>query len=130
MFRRHTHPWWKSFVYAFRGLRRVFLRERNFRFHCAVSLLVVVMGVVFRIDWIAWAVLILTISLVLGLEIVNTAVEELCDIVSPERKSSIRRIKDSMAGAVFVASVGSIGVGVVVFWPYLWEVVIKLMGSK
>lgn len=130
MFRRHAHPWWKSFVYAFRGIRRVFLRERNFRFHCAVSLFVFVMGMVFRLEWKEWAVLFLTISLVLGLEIVNTAVEELCDMVSPQRQASVRRIKDSMAGAVLVASVGSIGVGVVIFLPHLWEVVIRLIGSK
>ncbi|MFN4217480.1 MAG: diacylglycerol kinase family protein, partial [Brevinematales bacterium] len=104
MFRRHVHPWQKSFVYAFRGLRRVFLRERNFRFHCGISLFVIGMGVVFRVNCMEWAVLFLTISLVLGLEIVNTVIEELCDRISPERQPFIRRIKDSMAGAVLVAS--------------------------
>ncbi|MCX7882104.1 MAG: diacylglycerol kinase family protein [Brevinematales bacterium] len=130
MFRRHLHPWWKSFVYAFRGLRRVFFRERNFRFHLVAAGFVILLGVSFQISWEAWGLLFLAISSVLSLEVVNTAVEEWCDILSPERKASIRRIKDIMAGAVFVASLGSVGVGVAVFWGYLWDWVIRLVGSK
>lgn len=130
MFRRHDHPWWKSFVYAFYGIRRVFFRERNFRFHVAIAGMVMIAGVLLKIDWQAWIGIIFAIAFVLTIETINTAFEELCDRVKPGKDTSIRRIKDIMAGAVLIATVGSIGVGIFVFFPYVWGWLMKLIGSK
>jgi diacylglycerol kinase len=130
MFRQHNHPWWKSFLYAMRGVRRVFLRERNFRFHIAASIVVILVGVVFRISLSDWALVMLAIGLVLTTETMNTACEELCDTLQPEKHSGIRRIKDIAAGAVLLASVISVLVGLCVFVPYLSKWFITTIGSK
>jgi len=130
MFRQHSHPWWKSFVYAFRGLRRVFWRERNFRFDSVVALLVVGGGVICRLAWVEWALLWLAMALVLSLEVANTAIEALCDEVRSQRHPAIRRIKDMMAGAVLLASLGSVGVGVSVFGPHVWHWLSNVIASR
>ncbi|URA09583.1 diacylglycerol kinase family protein [Thermospira aquatica] len=130
MFRRHSHPWWKSFIYAYAGLRRVFLRERNFRFHLVVATMVIVAGILFRLTFIEWAIIFLAIGLVLGLETVNTSVEAICDVIKPEKHGSVRRIKDMAAGAVMIASLTSAMVGVVILGPHAWNWFMRVIGSK
>lgn len=130
MFRKHYHPWWMSFLYAARGIRAIFLRERNFRFHTIMAMVVIAFGCVFRIKMYEWVVIILVIGMVFGFEIVNTAVEMLCDVVKKERHGSVRRVKDMMAGAVFVMSVTSVLVGMIVFGPYVLDWLINVSGSK
>jgi len=109
-------PFLRSFRYAFRGLR-LCLRERNFRFH--VALAAYMFGYLLLYDWFAltradWAALILATALVLFSEAVNTALEALVDLASPEKHPLAARAKDVGAGAVLVCSIGAVAVGIAV----------------
>jgi diacylglycerol kinase (ATP) len=90
------------------------------RVHVVAGVLVVVAGLVLRVSAVEWAVLALAMGLVVTAEVLNTAVERLADRVSGEREEAIRVVKDAAAGAVLVAAVAAVGVGVVVFGPKLW----------
>lgn len=116
----------KGFAFAGRGLARC-LRERNFRFHlCAAAFTAYFAARFYELSRAEWAVLLLTFAAVLSLEAVNTALECLCDRVSPEKNELIKQAKDCAAGAVLIAAVFAVGVGAALFWDVgrfaqIWE---------
>ena len=105
----------EPFRHALRGLRDMLRRERHARFHALATVAVVIAGLVLDIDRRDWIALFLAIALVFGLEAMNTAIEALCDVVSPERDERVRLAKDVAAGGVLVAAVASLGVAALVF---------------
>ena len=105
----------KSFGYAFQGVAACLLGERNFRIHTLAGALAIAMGSYYRLDGTQWAVLILTIALVLCCETVNTAVEAAVDLASPGEHPLAKLAKDCAAGAVLLAAAGSVGVGFCLF---------------
>jgi len=107
-----------SFRNAFRGLFLLIRSERNFQIHLAAFMLVVFLGLYFDIHRGEWLALLLISALIFALEGLNTALERLCNEVTEERKESIRNIKDIAAGAVLVAALIAIVIGVLVFWKY------------
>ncbi|MGN1119886.1 MAG: diacylglycerol kinase family protein [Oscillospiraceae bacterium] len=106
----------KGFVWAGRGV--VFcLRERNFRCHlCFAAFVSWFAARFYDLSRAEWAVLLLTFGAVLSLEAVNTAVERLCDRVSPEKNKLVGMAKDIAAGAVLLMALGAVGVGIALFW--------------
>ena len=112
-----------SFKFAGRGLRLVLSRERNARIHVAFAALAVILSVVFRISIDQFAVIVLSITLVLFAEIVNTAIERTLDLTYQENSQLVRYIKDTTAAGVLVTAVGSVVVAVVIFGPHLWRLV-------
>lgn len=109
----------RSFKYALQGLADMFRTQPNARFHLATSVVVVVAGFLLEISRWEWAALVLCMALVLALEAVNTALEYLTDLVSPEYHPLAGKAKDAAAGAVLVAAIGAAVVGGVVFLPKL-----------
>lgn len=114
--------WWKaflrSFVYASNGLRLV-SRERNARVQALAMIGAVALGIYLRISRIEWALLIVTIALVLVLETLNTAIEALVNLVSPARHPLAEAAKDLAAGAVWLAALVSVIMGLLIFLPRL-----------
>ena len=116
----------RGFAYAGRGLARC-MRERNFRFHlCAAGFTAYFAARFYELSRAEWAVLLLTFAAVISLEAVNTAIECLCDKVSPEKDPLIMRAKDCAAGAVLAAAVFSVGIAAALFWDTsrfaeIWE---------
>jgi len=111
-------PFLRSFRYAFKGLRHC-LRERNFRFHTALA--AYMFGYLLLFDWFTltrgeWAALVLVVALVLFSEAVNTSLEALVDLVSPETHPLAAKAKDVGAAAVLVCSIGAVAVGVALLW--------------
>src|SRR5690606_18787636 len=96
----------KSFIYAFRGMGAA-MRQRNLRVQIAVALVVICAGIYFDINRVEWCLLLLCIAMVMSLEIVNSALESMVDLVSPERKPLAGKIKDMAAGAVLLAAIVS-----------------------
>lgn len=94
--------------------------QPNFRFHLLAAAGVVGAGLYFRIQAWEWAVLLLTISSVLVAEALNSALEFLTDLVSPEYHPTAGKVKDAAAGAVLIAAMLAVGIGLLVFLPYLW----------
>jgi diacylglycerol kinase len=109
----------RRFGFALHGWRLFFRTEQNGQIQGVVALAVLVLGFVFRISATEWLVLMLCIGLVLGLEMLNSAVEKLCDHVHPQWHLQIKWVKDVTAGAVLWAALVSAIVGCIVFIPKL-----------
>ena len=109
----------KSFSYAAKGITLVAREERNFRIQLVIAGLVVILMLVLGIPALEMAVLSLAIALVLVLELLNSVLERLVDILKPRIHHYVEDIKDMMAGAVLVASIAAAVIGFLVFWPYL-----------
>ena len=106
------------FGYAFKGLK-IALGQQNFRIHLIVAGLVVVAGFIIGISVNEWGVVILTISLVLAMETMNTAIEKLVDFVSPGFHRQAGMVKDISAGAVLLTAIAAVIVGLIIFIPRL-----------
>ncbi|WP_226583125.1 diacylglycerol kinase family protein [Halobacillus litoralis] len=106
-----------GFRYAWNGLTIVWKTERNFRIHLSAAVLVLLAAVILGLSAVEWAVLIITISLVLALEMINTIVEKLLDYLAPEQHPVAGAVKDISAGAVLVVSIGSVFTGAIIFLP-------------
>lgn len=107
----------KSFVYAGRGLRWLAQDEHNAWVHLAASVAVIVAGLALHIPLDDWRWLVFAIAFVWVTEAINTAVEELCDFVSPDFAQAIGRVKDLAAGAVLAASLAAAVIGLLTLGP-------------
>jgi len=108
---------WRSFRYACRGLWRVIGEEQNFALELAIAVGVVLLAALSRFRAVEWAILILTIGLVLLMEVFNSAVERAADLLKPRLDIYVKEIKDIMAGAVLLVAATAVVVGVFLFGP-------------
>lgn len=106
-----------SFRYAFQGLADLLRSQPNARIHLAVAVAVAMAGFFFRISHMEWIAVVICIALVLALEAVNTALEYLTDLVSPDFHPLAGKVKDASAAAVLVAAAGALVVGIIIFLP-------------
>ena len=109
----------KRFRYAIKGLISAIRSEANMRIHIIAAALVCVAGFYFQISPVEWIVLVLCIVLVISFELINTSIEELCNMVHPEHHPIIKKVKDIAAAAVLVAAVGSVVAAIIIFLPKL-----------
>jgi len=109
----------RSFICAFRGIAQVLLHERNAQIEVAVALFVGAYAIFFHISGWQLAAVLLCIFSVLSLEILNSAVEAVVDLASPEPHPLAKRAKDASAGAVLMAALGSAVIGCWIFIPKL-----------
>lgn len=107
-----------SLGHALRGLR-IFVSQPNARIHCAAALVVLAAACWLGVSRLEWTALLLAIALVMGAEALNTALEYVVDLASPDWHPLARDAKDVAAGAVLLCSLGAAAVGLLVFWPYL-----------
>jgi len=110
-----------SLVHSFRcagtGVAAAFSSQRSLRIQVVIGLLVIVCGLLLGLTLLEWALLALTISMVLAVEVLNTAIEAAVDLVCPSLTERVRFAKDVAAGATLIAALGSVAVGVIVFLP-------------
>jgi len=109
----------KSFIYAIHGIWSAIADQRNLKFQLGVAIIVVGAGFYLGIASMEWCVILLCIALVIGLELVNTALENLVDLVTMERNPLAGKIKDIAAGAVLIVSIISLIIGLIIFRKYL-----------
>lgn len=110
------HPSFKkSFGFALQGFRYTLATERNIRVMLGAAAFAVVMGLVLQLDLVSWAIVLLCIGCVLAAELMNTAIETVVDLVSPEYHPLAGHAKDIAAAAVYVLSFLVAVVGVCVF---------------
>ncbi|MBD5128707.1 MAG: diacylglycerol kinase family protein [Ruminococcaceae bacterium] len=106
----------KSFYYAGRGIVTA-LGQRNFRFHlCAAAFVIFFAARFYSFSAERWAILVMTCAAVLAFETVNTGIERLADKVTEENSHRIKLAKDCAAGAVLIAAIGAVAVGIALFW--------------
>ncbi|MFA7654916.1 MAG: diacylglycerol kinase family protein [Candidatus Dojkabacteria bacterium] len=113
----------KSQGHARSGIKLIFKNERNFRIDLIAAIIVVIVGFLFKISHTDWIAISLVISMVFVSETINSAIEALCDTVSLEYKVNIKYAKDVSAGAVLVSVLVSVITGLIVFVPYVVELV-------
>lgn len=108
-----------SISHAIRGMLLAFKTERSFRIQIACAIIALIASCIFPISSTERYFILLAVSLVLVLELVNSMVERLVDLVKPRLHEYARDIKDLMAAAVFMAALFAFVLGILVFWPYI-----------
>ena len=121
-------PLYKSFGYAFEGIFAVIKKERNMQIHCCMMVLVILAGLFFQISAVEWCICFVLFGLIMSLELVNTAVESVVDLVTEERRPLAKLAKDAAAGAVLLASIMAAVAGLIIFLPKGWEFLVGVMG--
>jgi len=112
-----------SFSYACQGLKYAFRTQLNFRIHTVAATAVVFFGFVFSITPFEWGIMTFCIGLVISAELLNTALEKLCDLLQPGEHPEIKAIKDLAAGAVLSGSLASCAVGMIIFSPKIFSLI-------
>jgi diacylglycerol kinase len=110
----------QSFAFAIAGVVYLFRTQRNARIHLMLGGLACGLGAWLQISRAEWAVVVFTIALVVILEGVNTAIEAVVDLASPEIHPLAKVAKDVGAGMVLIAAIASVTVGLLIFGPPLW----------
>ena len=114
-----------SMEFAINGVLTAFKEERNMRKHLVSAILAALTGLVFRISAIEWLFLLLAIFLVIILEIINSAIENVVDLASGYHFSMLaKNAKDMAAGAVLVASGYAVLTGLIIFIPKIWQLIL------
>ena len=108
-----------SFKYAFQGMFSALKTERNLKIHVTIMILVIIAGIVLKISKIEWIICIILFGLVIGGEILNSAIETVVDIAMPDINPKAKFAKDAAAGAVLVLAIASAIIGFMIFGPKL-----------
>ena len=116
-----------SFKYAFSGIASAFKTERNMKIHVLAVVLVTLAGFLFKISKMEWIICIILFGMVISLELANTAIETTVDLAMPERNEKAKLAKDISAGAVLVCAFVSVIVGLMIFVPKIYELVISMI---
>jgi diacylglycerol kinase len=107
----------RSFASAWAGIKSCFLSEPNFRIHSIFIFVVLILSVVFKIAVMEWIAIGFCIALVTAFEVLNTAIEKLCDVVNKDFHPGIKKVKDMAAGAVLISALISFITGLCIFLP-------------
>jgi diacylglycerol kinase len=109
-----------SFKYAGRGIQVMFRNHPNFKIQLFFACLAFILGLVFKISPLEWIILLLCIGIVLALETINSAIEYLVDMTSPDFHPIAGKIKDLAAAAVLIFCLISLIIGLIIFIPYFF----------
>ena len=109
----------KSFTYCFSGLRYAIVSEPNFRFELLSCMAVIAAGFILSITSLEWIICVLCMGAVLVSELINTAIESLTNLVSPEYHELAKKTKDLAAAAVLVSAISAAIAGLIIFVPYI-----------
>lgn len=119
--RDYLHTRKRSFGYAFKGIATLFRSQAHAKIHLVATLMVVAAGLLLKVSLPEWALLALAITIVWVAEGVNTAIEFVVDLASPEHHDLAGKAKDVAAGAVLLASIGAAAIAVLVLGPRFWH---------
>ncbi len=121
---------WHSFGHAFRGWGYVLRTQRNAWIHAVIAAVVLVLSIWLHLDPLEWAIIILTMAMVFTAEFLNTAIEAVVDLASPEKHPLAKVGKDVGAGAVLIAAIAAVFVGLLILGPRLWARLAPLFGQR
>ena len=117
----------QSFRHAFRGLVYVIQTQRNAWIHVVIATFVFLLSLWLRLDARDWAVIILATAMVFTAEFLNTAIEAVVDLASPQKHPLAKVGKDVGAGAVLIAAVAAVLIGALILGPPLWAKLAPLL---
>ena len=115
-----------SFIHAYEGINYTVTKERNMHIHVSIASLVVVSGAIFRISYIEWLICLVLIAIVMSLELINTAVEAVVDMITTKQDHMAKVAKDAAAGAVLISSIISAIIGIIIFLPKIFEFLLNI----
>jgi len=119
----------RSFKYAIHGIVLMLKSQHNAWLHAVASLLVLFTGLLFGLSAAEWCWLVLAIVVVWTAEALNTALEFLADVASPEFHPLVEKAKDVAAGAVLISAAGSVVIALLVLGPQAWEFLNSILHS-
>lgn len=109
----------KSFRDAWNGIMLAVRTQRNVKVQLVVTLIVIIVGFYFSLSLVEWCLAVLAMGLVIGLEVMNTSIEEIVNFISPERREEAKRMKDLAAGAVLIAALAAVSIACILLVPRL-----------
>ena len=107
----------KSFGFAFNGFKILIKEEHNARIHLFAAACVLIAGFALKISTFEWIAIVFAIGFVITLEIINSAIENISNFISPEKHESIKKIKDLAAAGVLLSAVTALIIGLIIFIP-------------
>jgi undecaprenol kinase len=119
----------KSFSYAFKGISSA-LKQRNMRIIFICGILTVLAGIFLKVRSGDWCILLICIGFVIALEMMNCAIEEIVNFISPDFHEKAGRIKDMSAGAVLIFSLISFIIGIIILGSYFLEFLYNLTNNQ
>ena len=111
----------RSLRHAWRGLVLGWKTERNFRVHIVAAILVIFACLFFPLSKVERLVLLIVVMFVLVLELLNSCVERVVDLLKPRLDEYVKDVKDLMAGAVLIASLFALMIALIIFWPLFFS---------
>jgi len=121
----HLHD---SFAHAFEGIISAIRTERNMKIHVCMAVLVTIFGFILDISKNEWIICIILFAFVMSMEVVNTSIEAVVDLICPEYNPLAKKAKDSAAGAVLICAIGSAIIGCIIFLPKLYVFILNYFG--
>ncbi len=109
----------RAFGFAFAGLRHAFRYDQNLRFHAVMALLVIAASIFFHVSHFEMGILGVMILLVMATEMINTAIEQMVNLITKEHHQEAKIAKDVSSGMVLLTAMGSLIVGILIFVPYI-----------
>jgi diacylglycerol kinase len=120
----------QSFGHAFRGLWYVVRTQRNAGIHVVIASIIFILSFWLRLDSRDWALIILATAMVFTAEFLNTAIEAVVDLASPQKHPLAKVGKDVGAGAVLIAAIAAVLIGALVLGPPLWTRIGPLLAGR
>ena len=117
-----------AFACAAVGVGKAFVTQRNFKIHAVFAVIAIILGFLLGISQTGWLAIVICIMTVFSLETVNTAIEAIVDMTSPEWNRLAKVAKDCSAGAVLIAAIGSVAVAAIVYIPPAVELISAALG--
>lgn len=117
----------KSFKYAFDGFKFAYKTEPNLKIHTFFAICVLIGGFLFKINTLEWIFLVAIIGLVIGAELLNTAIEHLVDLATQEYKRKAMLAKDTAAAYVMILSLTAVAIGIIIFLPKIIAIIKELI---
>lgn len=115
-----------SFYHAYEGIKYSVVQERNLHIHLIFTVLVIVFGCLFSISYVEWLICLVLIALVISLELINTAIESVVDLVTTKENPIAKVAKDTASGAVLVSAFISAFIGLIIFVPKIFDFLVNL----
>ena len=110
----------RSIGFAFKGAVLLLKTEASIQIQCALAIIMTIAGFYFDISATEWMIQIVAIGMVISIEGLNTALEEMANFIHPDQHTKIGFIKDIAAGAVFISSISAIIVGFIIYFPKIF----------
>lgn len=109
-----------SFKYALQGFYSAIKTERNMKIHIFIMILVIIAGILLRINKYEWVICIICFAIVIGGELFNTAIETIVDMLMPYKNEKAKIAKDISASGVLVLAIGAAIIGLIIFLPKMF----------